>query len=144
IAVAVGQLRARGQAVDHLLGTFEELQVPLGQVRVRLDIPGMPADVAENFRDTSRMKEVLRRHGLPCARHRLATSESDAGVFAGEVGYPLIAKPPAGSGARGTYRISSGVELARLLTQIPPSPRRPLLLEEFVAGEEHSFDSMSL
>lgn len=144
IADAVAGLRARGQAVDHLLGTFEELQVPLGRVRDRLGIPGMTAEVAENFRDKSRMKEVLRRHGLPCARHRLATSESDAGVFAGEVGYPLIAKPPAGSGARGTYRISSGVELANLLTQIPPSPERPLLLEEFVAGEEHSFDSMSL
>lgn len=144
IADAVGQLRQRGQRVDLLLGTFEELQVPLGEVRDRLGIPGMSAAVAENFRDKSRMKEVLREHGLPCARHRLATSESQAGLFAGEVGYPLIAKPPAGSGARGTYRISSGVELALLLTQIPPSPERPLLLEEFVAGEEHSFDSMSL
>lgn len=144
IADAVGHLRAAGQKVDHLLGTFEELQVPLGHVRDRLGIEGMGAEVAENFRDKSRMKAILQEHGLPCARHRLATSEAEAGVFAGMVGYPLIVKPPAGSGARGTFRISSGVELAGLLTQLPPTPQRPLLLEEFVAGEEHSFDSMTL
>lgn len=144
IAEAVSTLRARGQAVDRLLGTFEELQVPLGQVRDHLGLPGMSAAVAEHFRDKSRMKDVLRAHDLPCARYRLATRDVEAGVFAGEVGYPLIAKPPAGSGARGTFRISSGVELARLLAQMPPTPERPLLLEEFVAGAEHSFDSMTL
>lgn len=144
IAGAVGVLRTRGQAVDQLLGTFEELQVPLGHVRDHLGLPGMGAATAENFRDKSRMKDVLRAHGLPCARHRLATSDVQAGVFAGEVGYPLIAKPPAGSGSRGTFRVSSGVELARLLAQTPPTPERPLLLEEFVAGDEHSFDAMTL
>ncbi len=144
IAGAVGTLRRRGQAVDQLLGTFEELQVPLGQVRDHLGLPGMGAATAENFRDKSRMKDVLRAHGLPCARHRLATRDVEAGVFAGEVGYPLIAKPPAGSGSRGTFRISSGVELAHLLAQMPPTPERPLLLEEFVVGDEHSFDSMTL
>ncbi len=141
---AVRQLRGRGQKVEVLLGTFEELQVPLGQVRDALGIPGMGAETAENFRDKSRMKRVLQAHGLPCARHTLATSPVAAGVFAGEVGYPLIAKPPAGSGARGTHRINSGIELASLLTQMPPSAERPLLLEEFVVGDEHSFDSMSL
>lgn len=141
---AVRQLRGRGQKVQVLLGTFEELQVPLGRVRDALGIPGMGADTAENFRDKSRMKKVLQAHGLPCARHTLATSPVAAGVFAGEVGYPLIAKPPAGSGARGTHRINSGIELASLLTQTPPSVDRPILLEEFVVGEEHSFDSMSL
>ena len=144
IVDAVRTLRGRGQQVDHLLGTFEELQVPLGEVRDLLGIPGMGAATAENFRDKSRMKTVLTKAGLPCARHALATSAVAAGVFAGEVGYPLIAKPPAGSGARGTFRINSGIELASLMAQMPPSVDKPVLLEEFVTGEEHSFDSMTL
>jgi hypothetical protein len=144
ILEAVRTLRGRGQRVDHLLGTFEELQVPLGRVRDLLGIAGMGAATAENFRDKSRMKNVLTAHGLPCARHTLATSPVAAGVFAGEVGYPLIAKPPAGSGARGTHRINSGIELASLMAQMPPSVEKPVLLEEFVTGEEHSFDSMTL
>ncbi len=144
ILAAIATLRERGQRVDVLLGTFEELQVPLGQVRDRLRIPGMGAATAENFRDKSKMKDLLRAAGLPCARHTLATSAVQAGVFAGEVGYPLIAKPPAGSGSRGTFRIGSGEELASMLAQMRPSVERPVLLEEFVVGSEHSFDAMTL
>ena len=144
ITRAVIELRRRGRTVDQLLGTFEELQVPLGAVRDRLGIPGMGAATAENFRDKSRMKDILRDHGLPCARHALVHDPVEAGVFAGEVGYPLIAKPPAGSGSRGTHRLSSGGELSHFLTELPPSAELPVLLEEFVVGDERSFDSMTI
>jgi hypothetical protein len=141
---SVEELRRRGQGVELLLGTFEELQVPLGRVRDALGLPGMGAAAAENFRDKSRMKDVLRAHGLPCARHGLARSPEEAEAFARELGYPLIVKPPAGSGSRGTFRIGGADDLASFLRQMPPSGERPTLLEEFVVGEEHSFDSIAL
>jgi len=141
---AVEELRRRGQKVEMLLGTFEELQVPLGTVRDALGLPGMGAAAAENFRDKSRMKDVLRAHGLPCARHTLARTPDEAEGFARDVGYPMIVKPPAGSGSRGTFRIESADDLASLLLQMPPSAERPALLEEFVVGDEHSFDSIAL
>ncbi len=141
---AVEELRRRGQKVELLLGTFEELQVPLGTVRDALGLPGMGAAAAENFRDKSRMKDVLRAHGLPCARHALARTSAEAEAFARDVGYPLIVKPPAGSGSRGTFRIEGAEDLASLLRQMPPSAERPALLEEFVVGDEHSFDSIAL
>jgi len=141
---AVEELRRRGQKVELLLGTFEELQAPLGTVRDALGLPGMGAAAAENFRDKSRMKDVLRAHGLPCARHALARTSAEAEAFARDVGYPLIVKPPAGSGSRGTFRIEGAEDLASLLRQMPPSAERPALLEEFVVGDEHSFDSIAL
>lgn len=141
---AVDELRRRGQKVELVLGTFEELQVPLGEVRDHFGLPGMGAFAAENFRDKSRMKDVLRAHGLPCARHALARSAADAEAFVGQVGLPVIAKPPAGSGSRGTFRLSTREELDSLLRQMPPTPERPVLIEEFIVGEEHSFDSMAL
>jgi len=141
---AVEELRRRGQKVELLLGTFEELQVPLGTVRDALGLPGMSAAAAENFRDKSRMKDVLRAHGLPCARHALARTPAEAEAFARDVGYPLIVKPPAGSGSRGTFRIGGAGDLASFLSQMPPSADRPTLVEEFVGGEEHSFDSIAL
>jgi len=141
---AVDELRGRGQGVHLLLGTFEELQVPLGQVREHFGLPGMGKAVAENFRDKSRMKDVLRAHGLPCARHALVRSRADATAFVGEVGFPVIVKPPAGSGSRGTFRIQAWDDLASLLAQMPPTPGEPTLVEEFVVGEEHSFDSITL
>ena len=141
---ALEDLRRRGQRVDLVLGTFEELQVPLGEVRDHLGLPGMGASAAENFRDKSRMKDVLRAHGLPCARSALARNAEEAVRFTQSVGFPVIVKPPAGSGSRGTFRISGEQELSDLLRQMPPTPERPTLVEEFVVGEEHSFDSIAL
>ncbi|HYM80946.1 MAG TPA: hypothetical protein VEY91_05990, partial [Candidatus Limnocylindria bacterium] len=105
LAGAVRGLAARLGPVQRLIGTLEELQVPLAEVRAALGIPGVSVEVAKNFRDKSRMKHVLRAAGLPCARHRLAESEHDAWAFAEEVGYPLVAKPPTGSGSHNTFRI---------------------------------------
>lgn len=140
----VEELRRRGQRVDVLLGTLEELQVPLAEVRDALAIPGMGAVAAANFRDKSRMKDVLRANDLPCARHALAHSAEGAARAASEIGFPLIVKPPAGSGSRATFRISDDAELASCLRQMPPSSTRPALLEEFIVGEEHSFDSIAI
>lgn len=144
LAQAVEELRRRGQRVDLLLGTFEELQVPLGRVRDHFDLPGMRAEAAENFRDKARMKDILRANGLPCARHVLARSPAEALAFVDDVGLPVIVKPPAGSGSRGTHRLERREDLESLLAQLPPSPDRPALVEEFVVGEEHSFDSIAL
>lgn len=139
-------VRMRGElgTVDRLVGALEELQVPLGEVRDRVGIPGMGAEAGRNFRDKSRMKDVLRSAGLPCARHILAGSREVAEGFAGQVGFPLVVKPPAGSGARGTFRVETSEQLRASLEAHRPSADRPTLVEEFVIGEEHSFDSISV
>jgi len=130
--------------VSRVLGTLEELQVPLGIVRERLGIEGMGAEAARNFRDKSRMKTVLRAAGLPCARHRLCAADADAWGFVREIGYPVVAKPPAGAGSKNTFRIDDDAGLKECLGWMHPSPAQPLLLEEFVVGEEFSFDTVSI
>jgi len=125
-----------------LLGALEQLQVPLAQARETLGIDGLDARSALNFRDKSRMKDVLAAAGLPCARHVLASGAADAAAFAEQTGFPLVAKPPAGAGGKGTFRLQSAAQLTELLQRFPPGPADPILLEEFVAGTEHSFDSI--
>ncbi len=145
IARAVQSIQtASGTPVRRLLGTLEELQVPLGEVRDTLGLPGMGADAADRFRDKARMKSTLRAAGLPCARHALAHSVDEARAFIQAVGYPVIVKPQAGSGSRGTYRLSTDEDLAGCLRSMPPSSGRPLMFEEFVTGAEHSFDAVSI
>lgn len=131
-------------SVDRLLGTLEELQVPLAEIRETLGIRGMGPETARNFRDKARMKTVLREAGVPCARHRLVHDLDAAWGFAREVGYPLIVKPPEGSGARGTFRIDTTEAFDECLRAMTPSARNPTLLEEFITGEEHSFDSLAI
>ena len=133
-----------GAQPARLIGTLEELQVPLGVVRDELGIAGIGAAAANNFRDKEQMKRVLAAAGLPCARHRLIEDAVAATGFAAEVGFPLVVKPPAGAGARGTYRLDSEGQLAQYLEMIPPSLARPALFEEFMTGDEHSFDSVSV
>ena len=138
-------VRALGESrgpVDLLLGTLEQLQVPLAHVRERLGLPGMGVEAAVNFRDKAQMKDALRRAGLPCARHQRITRPDDAWAFIQRVGYPVIVKPPAGAGARGTHQVDDATAMDQLLASTPPSERRPLLAEEMIRGSEHSFDAV--
>ncbi len=144
IVAAVEELSARVGPLDRLLGTLEQLQVPLAAARERLGIEGMGAQAAENFRDKARMKTVLRDAGLPCARHRLIGTAADALDFVREVGYPIVIKPPAGAGAKATFSVADDDALSGVLLQVPPHTDRPLLGEEFIQGSEHSFDGVSI
>jgi biotin carboxylase len=141
---AVGQLEQRLGRADRLIGAYEQLQVPLAEVRERRGIAGMPAEAARNFRDKARMKSLLREAGLPCARHRLVTGPADAMAFAGEIGFPLVVKPPAGAGALATTKADDVNALRTAVDAATPAPDRPLLLEEYVAGDEHSFETVSI
>ncbi len=154
IESGVRVLGGRMGSVDRLIGALEELQVPLGQVRSALDIEGMDGETAANFRDKARMKEILAAHDLPCARHQRVGGLAEAETFAAGTGFPLVVKPIAGSGSRGTFRVGNPDELRIALRQLLPpgalaggeeaSGRSPIMLEEFVRGEEHSFDSVWL
>src|ERR1700722_8457175 len=142
IADATRALSGHLGGVDRIIGMLEQLQVPLGEVRDALRIPGMGAEVAHNFRDKARMKTVFEAHGVPCARHRLTRSVDEARSAAADLGYPLVAKPPAGAGARSTFRIDGDAHLDEWLRADPPSHDVPVLLEQMVVGSEHSFDSV--
>lgn len=144
--VADGVKRLAGQLgrVDRLIGILEPLQVALAEVREQLRIRGMDAKEATNFRDKATMKDVLRASGLPCARHQLCRSLTEALAFAHGTGFPLVVKPPAGAGARSTARVDTEAELRSFLQTALPSASNPVLLEEFVVGDEFSFDTVTL
>jgi hypothetical protein len=142
IAWAVEGLGGQVGPVQRLLAVLEQLQVPLAQVREHLGIPGMDTATARNFRDKDQMKTVLEAAGVPCARHRLASDAAAAADFAHEAGFPLVVKPPAGAGAKSTFRLDHPGDLAAWLEVAPPTPDRPALIEEFLSGDEGSYDSV--
>ncbi|MEZ4449834.1 MAG: ATP-grasp domain-containing protein [Nannocystaceae bacterium] len=144
IADGVREVAPRIGGVHRLLGTLEQLQIPLGMVRDLLHIPGLGEATARNFRDKGRMKDVLRAAGLPVARHRTVTDAEAAWAFVREVGFPVVVKPREGAAAVSTYRAEhvDGMQAALAATQ--PAPSRPVVIEEFVTGEERSFETVSL
>lgn len=144
IAHGVELLGNRFGKQHRLLGTLEHIQNQLAQVREHLQISGMDATEVRNFRDKARMKDVLRAAGLPCARHALLASESDAWAFVREVGWPLVVKPREGVGAAVTFRCDNEEDLRGALASIRPSKGNPAIAEEFITGEEHSFEVASI
>jgi D-alanine-D-alanine ligase-like ATP-grasp enzyme len=142
LAQAAVALAQKLGPAERMIGALEQLQVPLARARELLGISGLSSQAAANFRDKARMKDVLTAAGVPCARHLLAENASEAISFAGQVGFPIIAKPPAGAGGKGTLRLESLHQLQQMLQQYAPSQHDPCLLEEFVSGVEHSFDSI--
>ncbi len=144
IVEGVRALAARIGPVERLLGALEQLQVPLAEAREALGIEGLGVEAARNFRDKSRMKSVLQAAGVPCARHRLVRDVDEAVAFVAEIGFPVVVKPPAGAGGRDTFRIDDLDGLRRVLALVPPRADSPTLLEEFVQGDEHSFDAVHI
>ena len=144
LVAAAKALAGRHGPPFRMIGPLEQLQVPLAIARAELNVDGLSVEAARNFRDKARMKSVLREAGVPCARHGLAEDVDAARRFAADTGFPLIVKPIAGAGGKNTFRIDTPAELGQLLSQSPPAVGAPLLLEEFVAGTEFSFDSVML
>jgi biotin carboxylase len=61
-----------------------------------------------------------------------------------EVGFPIVLKPPAGMGCKATWRVRSQSELRSALAAMHPGPDRPALAEEFLRGQEYSFETITV
>lgn len=140
IAAACQRLAARHGELHRVTGILEPLQVPLAQARTLLGLAGPDVETAHRFRDKSLMKDTFRQHGLPCARHCLCTNVAQGMAFVEEVGLPVVLKPPAGAGCRSTWRIDELRSLHEALQQIRPTKDDPLLMEEFLRGQEGSYE----
>ena len=140
----VERLRERFGAPTHVLGILENLQVQLAHVRAHYGLPGPSALAAERFRDKSRMKDALRELGIPCAAYRTLNHADTARDLAAEVGFPLVLKPPAGAGSRDTTVVRSPADLDERLGSLELSDERPMLAEEFIEGQEHSFETICI
>jgi formate-dependent phosphoribosylglycinamide formyltransferase (GAR transformylase) len=125
-----------------VIGILENAQETIAAVREALGLPGLGLAAATRFRDKGVMKQALREAGLPCARYARLRSKADALRFIAEVGYPIVVKPPDGAGCRGTYQVTDEASLEVALRDTRPGPQREVLAEEFVTGEEYSFDTI--
>jgi phosphoribosylaminoimidazole carboxylase (NCAIR synthetase) len=75
------------------------------------------------------------------ARNKLLHNAADAKAFAHEVGFPMVLKPPAGMGAKSTFRVRSLAELGQALDAFGGGP---VLAEEFLTGREFSFETITV
>jgi formate-dependent phosphoribosylglycinamide formyltransferase (GAR transformylase) len=137
-------LRRKYGEPHRIIGILEPLMVQIAEARARYGVEGTRPRVAELFRDKARMKDALRAAGLPVARHKLVTCDADAMAFAEEVGFPIVLKPPAGMGAKATFRVASVDAFLRAVKGMRVSAESPVLAEEMLRGQEHSMETVTI
>jgi biotin carboxylase len=142
--MSIEVLRRRHGPIHRIVGILEPLMVPLAQAREAFNVPGTRPETADLFRDKSRMKAALRHAGLEVARSKLVGSSNDARAFAEEVGFPMVLKPPAGMGAKSTFRVSTLDALLRAVEGMHASVENPVLAEEMLRGQELSFETLTV
>lgn len=141
---AAKKLIEKQGSIFRLFGAVEQVQVPAALVREQLGISGMSSETMKNFRDKSRMKNLFRAAGIPCASHCLATDRTEVFEFAEKTGFPLVIKPNDGAASQSTYMVNELSDLETVLGKWEVSTSKPMLAEEFILGTEHSFDTFSL
>ncbi len=131
---------ARRAPVDRLEATDERHVLAAARARERLGLPGLSAKAALLARDKAAMKEALRKANLPAAQSAAVATAAELQAFVARVGYPLILKPRAGMGALGATRLDGPGDLDRAIARLGG---QPAVVEEFIAGHEGFFDTLT-
>lgn len=134
--------RAAGrERIDRVECLWEPGILLAARLREALDLPGMSVEQSLLFRDKERMKLRLDAAGIRTPRHARATDRRSCIEAAERIGYPLIIKPIAGAGSADTYRVDEERQLPDFLNRL--AHVRELSVEEFIEGEEYTFDTIS-
>jgi hypothetical protein len=141
---AIGAIGGKYGKPFRILGVLENLQESLAVAREKFGVYGPDVETTRKFRDKGLMKDALRDAGIPCAAYARVTSTGDALGFVHQHGLPVVLKPPDGAGAKATYRCDSPAALEQALARTRPSPERPVLIEQFLTGEEYSFETITV
>ncbi|MFE1201051.1 ATP-grasp domain-containing protein [Streptomyces sp. NPDC058762] len=154
---ALGDMAAfcREHAVAGIAACFE-LFTPLAALLARrVGLPGNDPRLAHAARNKIRMGEVFAADAIPAPRWAVVHDAAEAHRVARErrdgLGWPLVVKPAEQGGSWGVSvvdgpdRLGDAVDAARRYTRAQPhglelDPR--VLLQEYVAGEEYSCDTV--
>lgn len=92
--------------------------------------------------DKFKMRNVLKKNGLPCPKYQLVKDIKDIDFMSLE--FPLIIKPIDRSGSRGIYKVDN-IEKAKEAIQNAQKVSfvQEILVEEFIEGKEYSVEYIS-
>jgi len=136
---ALGYFTWRHGKLDRIDSHNEHWLETEARLRDDFNIDGLRAADLPSAKQKSRMKEVFRQAGVRVARGHRFRDAAAARAFAGETGFPLVAKPDTGVGANATYVLAACEDLERFLAGSPEA----YFLEEFVPGIIQTFDGLA-
>ena len=137
---AAVKLRNEHGSIERIVTAQETLLEAVALANEALDLPGMSSEIVRGTLDKSRLKATLKEAGVNTPRYRLVSSALDAQRFVDEIGFPIVLKSVAGSGALATLLITNDDDLSRALAVAA----EPLLAEQYIRGQELCIDTITI
>jgi hypothetical protein len=144
LIVAAKQLQQKHGSLTRIVTTYETLLEPVAQTVEALALEGMSVATVRRTLDKSSLITTLKQAGIGTARSRVCATEAEARGFARELSFPLILKPLNGSGGLATWSIHNDQDLDLALELTDPNDVHPLLVEEWLKGQELSIDTITI
>lgn len=130
----------RRTPLDRIECLWEPAMMLAAALREALGVPGMSREATRPFRDKEVMKQCLDAAGVRTPRHGAARDEREIRAAVERIGYPVVVKPIAGAGSADTHRVDGPDDLDRVVGLVRHVEE--LSVEEFVDGEEFTFDTI--
>jgi biotin carboxylase len=108
----------------------------------RLGLPHNEPSAVAATRDKSVMRDALARDHVPQPRFRVVEELDHISEVADDVGYPCVLKPVGLSASRGVIRADDAVSAMRAATRIRAITDGPLLVEEYLPGDEVAVEGL--
>ncbi|MEM8532300.1 MAG: carboxylate--amine ligase [Chloroflexota bacterium] len=135
---ALGYFTYRYGKIDWIDSLNEHWLEIEAQLRTDFHIEGIMNRDLPQIKRKSEMKRVFTSAGINTAPGQLAQTPQQARAFAKEVGFPIIAKPDIGVGAKQTYKITNAEELEAFLNY----GLTGYFMEAYIPGVIQSFDGL--
>jgi len=121
---------------------WEPGMILAARLREAVGATGLSVERTIPFRNKEAMKRALDAAGIRTPRHASARGEAAIRAAAERLGLPLVVKPIAGAGSADTHRVESAADLDLALAATRHVDE--VSVEEFVDGEEYTFDTVSI
>lgn len=130
--------------IDGVLTAGTDASMTVAAVANALDLPGLRFVDAEAASNKVKMRERLKKAGVPIPNFAAVWSIQDARESLAELTFPLVMKPADNMGARGVIKVESREDLQLAFKHSKQySPSGEMILEEYMEGPEVSVDALA-
>lgn len=132
-------IQEKGISVKHFCNDSEFLQEKAHAFARAAGLPALSEEQVSWVRDKVKMKQQLRKIGLPVMDFCPINNQTDILKFSQEHGFPIMFKPRKGFSSINTYKLSSIKDISELPIELKPDK---FMVETFNPNNEWAIDGL--
>ena len=129
--------------LDGIFTAGTDFSTTVAWVAEKMNLPGIPYDVAVAATDKSRMRSVFKVNNVPSPAFLYVKKDDNLQKIPEVLDFPLVVKPVDNMGARGVRRVNSEYELENAVDDAYKNSRSGrAIVESYIDGPELSLDAI--